>query len=103
MPSAGGQLPRQIVAPASASDLAIAKPKPASSETPATRARLPVRSIGSMEGKYSGGGGGNGERRNGGTAERRKEGTAGNGRLSSPGSRSDRGIFSAGLDDRGED
>ena len=45
MPSAGGQLPRQIVAPASASALAMAKPKPPSSETPATRARLPVRSI----------------------------------------------------------
>ena len=48
MPSAGGQLPTQIAAPASASALAMAKPKPPSSDTPATSARLPVRSIASM-------------------------------------------------------
>src|SRR5205823_9780369 len=35
-------------APASASDLAMANPYPASSATPATRARFPVRSIGSI-------------------------------------------------------
>src|SRR6266576_5858941 len=45
MPSAGGQLPTQIAAPASASALAIAKPKPPSSATPATNARFPVKSI----------------------------------------------------------
>ena len=37
MPSAGGQVPTQTVAPASASALAIAKPNPPSSATPATR------------------------------------------------------------------
>ena len=50
MPRAGGQEPRQTVAPASASALAIAKPNPPSSETPATKARLPRRSIGSIRG-----------------------------------------------------
>src|SRR2546425_12110072 len=45
MPRAGGQVPTQIEAPASASALAIAKPKPPSSATPATNARFPVRSI----------------------------------------------------------
>ena len=48
MLSAGGQVATQTVAPASASDLAMAKPKPPSSATPATRARRPVRSIDSM-------------------------------------------------------
>src|SRR5438128_6460526 len=48
MPSAGGQLPRQTLAPASASALAIAKPNPPSSDTPATKARLPFRSIASI-------------------------------------------------------
>src|SRR5690349_21371182 len=45
MPSAGGQVPRQTDAPASASAWAIAHPKPPSSATPATSARLPERSI----------------------------------------------------------
>src|SRR3989454_940689 len=45
MPRAGGQVPTQIEAPASASALAIAKPKPPSSATPATNARFPARSI----------------------------------------------------------
>src|SRR5439155_14232286 len=49
IPSAGGQLPRQMLAPASASALAIAKPNPPSSDTPATKARLPFRSIASMD------------------------------------------------------
>src|SRR6476661_4975346 len=48
MPRAGGQLPTQMLAPASANALAIANPKPPSSETPAINARLPVRSIASM-------------------------------------------------------
>src|SRR6266705_6663287 len=48
MPRAGGQVPTQMEAPASASALAIAKPKPPSSATPATNARFPVRSIFSM-------------------------------------------------------
>src|ERR1700682_1229885 len=48
MPSAGGHVPTQTVAPASASDLAMAKPKPPSSATPATKARLPERSIDSI-------------------------------------------------------
>src|SRR2546421_2892007 len=48
MLSAGGQVPTQTFAPASASDLAMANPYPASSATPATRARFPVRSIGSI-------------------------------------------------------
>mgnify|MGYP001466602607 FL=1 len=46
--SAGGQVPRQIVAPASAFAWAIAKPNPPSSATPAMKARFPVRSIFSM-------------------------------------------------------
>lgn len=46
--SAGGHVPTQTLAPASASDFAIAKPKPPSSATPATSARFPVRSIFSM-------------------------------------------------------
>src|SRR5688572_4435973 len=50
IPSAGGQVPRQIEAPASASALAIAKPKPPSSATPATNARFPLRSMASMRG-----------------------------------------------------
>src|SRR5690349_18866633 len=45
MPSAGGHVPRITDAPASASDLAIAKPYPASSATPATKARRPERSM----------------------------------------------------------
>src|SRR3989442_4328991 len=49
MPSAGGRLPGQMLAPASASALAIAKPNPPSSDTPATKARLPFRSIASMD------------------------------------------------------
>src|SRR3989441_8830489 len=48
MPSVGGHVPRQTVAPASASALAIAKPNPPSSDTPATKARLPFRSIASI-------------------------------------------------------
>src|SRR5438093_9306946 len=43
--NAGGQVPVQTVAPASASALAMAKPYPPSSATPATRARLPRRSM----------------------------------------------------------
>src|SRR4051812_40059440 len=43
--SAGGHVATDTLAPASASDFAIANPKPASSATPATRARLPARSI----------------------------------------------------------
>src|SRR5438105_274223 len=46
--SAGGQVPTHTVAPASASALAMANPYPASSATPATSARFPVRSIASM-------------------------------------------------------
>src|SRR3989454_6225899 len=49
MPSGGAQLQGQIPAPASASALAIAKPNPPSSDTPATKARLPFRSIASMD------------------------------------------------------
>src|SRR3989440_1959378 len=49
IPSAGGQLPRQMLAPASASALAIARRNPPSSDTPATKARLPFRSIASMD------------------------------------------------------
>src|SRR5438876_12311573 len=49
MPSVGGHVPTQTVAPASASALAIAKPNPPSSDTPATKARLPFRSIASMD------------------------------------------------------
>src|SRR5690606_36565764 len=48
MPSAGGHVPRQTDAPASASAFAMAKPKPPSSATPATNARLPERSMPSM-------------------------------------------------------
>src|SRR5690349_8018284 len=48
MPSAGGHVPTQTVAPASFRAFAMAKPKPPSSATPATNARLPVRSIESM-------------------------------------------------------
>src|SRR5260221_9804013 len=46
--SAGGQVPAQIVAPASASALAMDQPKPPSSATPAMRARFPRRSMLSM-------------------------------------------------------
>src|SRR5438874_422918 len=46
--NAGGQVPVQTVAPASASALAMAKPYPPSSATPATRARLPRRSMPSI-------------------------------------------------------
>src|SRR5438067_10950701 len=46
--SAGGQVPTQTEAPASASAFEIANPNPASSATPATSARFPVRSIASM-------------------------------------------------------
>src|SRR5438132_1233468 len=42
---AGGHVPVHTVAPASASALAMAKPYPPSSATPATRARLPRRSM----------------------------------------------------------
>ena len=48
MPSAGGQVPTHTVAPASAKALAMANPNPASSATPAMKARLPRRSMGSM-------------------------------------------------------
>src|SRR2546425_131370 len=48
MLSAGGQVPTQMEAPASAIALAMAKPNPPSSATPATSARLPERSMGSM-------------------------------------------------------
>src|SRR5437016_2203865 len=43
--SAGGQVPTTMFAPASARDFAIANPNPPSSATPATRARLPLRSM----------------------------------------------------------
>ena len=55
---AGGHVPTQTVAPASASALAIAKPNPPSSATPATSARRPVRSMLSIGGIWTGGGGG---------------------------------------------
>src|SRR5947208_1819977 len=45
MLSAGGQVPTTMLAPASARDFAIANPNPPSSATPATRARLPLRSM----------------------------------------------------------
>jgi type IV secretory pathway ATPase VirB11/archaellum biosynthesis ATPase len=45
MLSAGGQVATQTDAPASARALAMANPKPASSATPAMRARLPERSM----------------------------------------------------------
>src|SRR5689334_14256388 len=48
MPYVGGQVPMHTLAPAIARCLAIAKPKPWSSETPATNARFPVRSICNM-------------------------------------------------------
>ena len=48
MPIAGGQVPTQMLAPASASAFAIANPNPPSSATPATKARFPERSMGSM-------------------------------------------------------
>src|SRR3989449_995969 len=48
MRSVGGHVPTQTVAPASASALAIARPTRPSSDTPATKARLPFRSIGSI-------------------------------------------------------
>src|SRR6476660_297857 len=48
--NAGGQVPTDTEAPASARALAIAKPKPPSSATPATRARRPERSILSIVG-----------------------------------------------------
>src|SRR5437868_7303836 len=47
---AGGQVPTQTVAPASASAFAIANPYPPSSATPATSALLPVKSIWSISG-----------------------------------------------------
>src|SRR5580704_5599341 len=50
MPSAGGQVATDTVAPASANAFAIANPNPPSSATPATSARLPVRSIFNMRG-----------------------------------------------------
>src|SRR5713101_2361369 len=46
--SAGGHVPAHTVAPASARALAMAKPYPPSSATPATTARLPRRSIASI-------------------------------------------------------
>src|SRR6266513_3601140 len=52
MPSAGGQVPRQIEAPASARALAMANPNPPSSATPATSARFPTRSMLSMRAVY---------------------------------------------------
>src|SRR3954468_1105370 len=52
MLSAGGQVPTHTEAPASASALAMANPNPASSATPATSARFPVRSMASMRGYY---------------------------------------------------
>src|SRR3954462_2426628 len=42
---AGGQVATHTVAPAAARALAMAKPKPPSSATPATRARRPERSM----------------------------------------------------------
>src|ERR1700690_1499622 len=48
MPSAGGQVPTQMVAPASASALAMANPKPPSSGIPGTKTRLPERSMHSV-------------------------------------------------------
>src|SRR5690348_5720345 len=42
---AGGHVPAHTVAPASASALAMAKPYPPSSATPATNARFPLRSM----------------------------------------------------------
>src|SRR6266853_6401296 len=48
IPRAGGQVPTQIVAPAWARALEMAKPKPLSSATPAMKARFPARSMFSM-------------------------------------------------------
>src|SRR5688500_17108272 len=48
IPSAGGQVPTHTLAPASARALAMANPKPPSSATPATNARLPRRSMFNM-------------------------------------------------------
>jgi len=48
MLSAGGQVATQTVAPAWIRCFAMAQPKPLSSATPATRARLPERSMGSI-------------------------------------------------------
>ena len=48
MLSAGGQVATHTVAPAWIIAFAMAKPKPPSSAMPATRARLPRRSMGSM-------------------------------------------------------
>lgn len=48
MPSAGGQVPTEIDAPAVARAFAMANPNPPSSATPATKARLPERSMGSI-------------------------------------------------------
>src|SRR5438093_10897092 len=45
MPSVGGHVPTRTVAPASASGWAIGKPNPPSSDTPATKARLPCKSM----------------------------------------------------------
>src|SRR6267378_3900649 len=45
---AGGHVPAHTVAPAAARALAMAKPYPPSSATPATNARLPRRSIASI-------------------------------------------------------
>src|SRR5258708_26134122 len=56
MLSAGGQVPTQTLAPASKSALAMAKPYPASSATPATSARFPVKSIASMHAVSQGAG-----------------------------------------------
>src|SRR5690606_41582570 len=57
MPIAGGQVPTQMEAPASAKALAMANPKPPSSATPAMKARFPRRSIGSKRnsGRRTGG------------------------------------------------
>src|SRR5206468_9499337 len=52
MLSAGGHVPVQTVAPASVSALAMAKPYPPSSAMPATRARLPRRSMLSMKSSH---------------------------------------------------
>ena len=52
---AGGHVAAKTVAPASASDLAMAKPNPPSSAIPATSARFPVRSIESMGTVYPNG------------------------------------------------
>src|SRR5687767_6937973 len=52
--SAGGHVATITLAPASASDFAIANPNPPSSATPATSARRPVRSILSIP-RYGGG------------------------------------------------